>query len=112
MAELGFESRQSARPACSLHVISLCFCRLEDLNFPKLNTHMTQFHPMSTTLGPIVSQPWGALSPPEDSELPLIRELAEIYIQEELSKCLRKERRNKRGKEGGRGKEKQTEWYL
>lgn len=95
VAELGFESRQSARSTCSLHFISLCFCRIEDLNFPKLNTLMTQFHPMLMTLGPTVSWSWDALSPPEDTELPLVRELAEICTQQELNKCLRKEKRNK-----------------
>ena len=81
VAELGFESRQSARSMCSLHFISLCFCRIEDLNFPKLNTHMTQFHPTLMTLSPTVSWSWSALSPPEDTELPLVRELAEICTQ-------------------------------
>ena len=95
LAELGFESRQSARSTCSLHFISLCFCRIEDLNFPKLNAHMTQFHPMLMTLGPTVSWSWDSLPPPEDTELPLVRELAEICTQQELDKCLRKEKRNK-----------------
>lgn len=81
VAEMGFESRQSARSTCSLHFISLCFCRIEDLNFPKLNTYMTQFHPMLMAVSPTVSWSWGALSPPKDTELPLVRELAEVCTQ-------------------------------
>ena len=56
---------------------------------------MTQFHPMLMTLGPTVSWSWDSLPPPEDTELPLVRELAEICTKQELDKCLRKEKRNK-----------------
>lgn len=91
---MGFESRQSARSTCLLHFISVCFCRIQDLN-SKLNTYMTQFHPMLMTVSPTVLWSWGALSPPKDTELLLVRELAEVCTQQEFNKCLRKERRNK-----------------
>lgn len=111
VAMLGFGSRQSAR-ARELSSCNVCLVLLRRLECPQFSAQRIQFYLMSMTLGPTCSQPLGCLLLLQRPSTPLVRQITEMCRQQELSKCLRKGRRNTREKEGGRGEEKESEQSL